>query len=179
MVCYMSLTKTLTHIHVHVYSLCFHRATISNMCPEYGATVGFFPVDGMNLLYMKQTARDSHQIAYVEAYLKAVDMFRNYNDEKEDPIFSEVRDSKCSCFSLYCFTIHVHVNSPCFVCIIIGSHITSVIQYTCTCVPILEHIKMCNPLVFFYVSLSEAILQVIYNVQLYMYMYMYFNVQHI
>lgn len=66
------------------------RATISNMCPEYGATVGFFPVDGMNLLYMKQTARDCHQIAYVEAYLKAVGMFRNYNDEKEDPIFSEV-----------------------------------------------------------------------------------------
>ena len=98
---------------VHVYSLCFQRATISNMCPEYGATVGFFPVDGMNLLYMKQTARDCHQIAYVEAYLKAVGMFRNYNDEKEDPIFSEVRDSKCSCSSLYYFTIHVHVNSPC------------------------------------------------------------------
>ena len=80
------------------------------MCPEYGATVGFFPVDGMNLLYMKQTARDSHQIAYVEAYLKAVGMFRNYNDEKEDPIFSEASAAVLH----YYFTIHVHVNSPCF-----------------------------------------------------------------
>lgn len=31
------------------------RATISNMCPEYGATVGFFPVDDMSLKYLKQT----------------------------------------------------------------------------------------------------------------------------
>ena len=33
------------------------RATISNMCPEYGATVGFFPVDEMTLLYLKQTGK--------------------------------------------------------------------------------------------------------------------------
>lgn len=33
------------------------RATISNMCPEYGATVGFFPVDEMSLKYLKQTGR--------------------------------------------------------------------------------------------------------------------------
>lgn len=31
------------------------RATISNMCPEYGATVGFFPVDDKSILYLKQT----------------------------------------------------------------------------------------------------------------------------
>lgn len=33
------------------------RATISNMCPEYGATVGFFPVDEMSLKYLRQTGR--------------------------------------------------------------------------------------------------------------------------
>ena len=33
------------------------RATISNMCPEYGATVGFFPVDDMSLKYLQQTGR--------------------------------------------------------------------------------------------------------------------------
>ena len=31
------------------------RATISNMCPEYGATVGFFPVDDASIVYLKQT----------------------------------------------------------------------------------------------------------------------------
>lgn len=33
------------------------RATISNMCPEYGATIGFFPVDEMSLKYLKQTGK--------------------------------------------------------------------------------------------------------------------------
>jgi len=34
------------------------RATISNMCPEYGATVGFFPVDDMSMKYLKQTGEE-------------------------------------------------------------------------------------------------------------------------
>jgi len=34
------------------------RATISNMCPEYGATVGFFPVDKMSLEYLRQSGKD-------------------------------------------------------------------------------------------------------------------------
>ncbi len=33
------------------------RATISNMCPEYGATIGYFPVDNMSLKYLKQTGK--------------------------------------------------------------------------------------------------------------------------
>ena len=60
------------------------------MCPEYGATVGFFPVDKMTLKYMNQTSRDSHQVAYVEAYLKAVGMFRDYTDTEQDPVFTKV-----------------------------------------------------------------------------------------
>ncbi|XP_067140876.1 cytoplasmic aconitate hydratase-like isoform X1 [Centruroides vittatus] len=65
------------------------RATISNMCPEYGATVGFFAVDDKSLMYLKQTGRDEKMLQYTETYLRAVKMFRNYNNPNEDPIFSE------------------------------------------------------------------------------------------
>jgi len=66
------------------------RATIANMCPEYGATVGFFPVDDMSMLYLKQTGRSAESIACVEAYLKASGLFRDYNDAAQDPVFSHV-----------------------------------------------------------------------------------------
>jgi len=46
------------------------RATIANMAPEYGATCGFFPVDGETLRYLHQTGRDEARIALVEAYAK-------------------------------------------------------------------------------------------------------------
>ncbi|RWS31096.1 cytoplasmic aconitate hydratase-like isoform X1 [Leptotrombidium deliense] len=67
------------------------RATISNMCPEYGATIGFFPIDDVALQYLRQTGRNEITIKYIEAYLKAVKMFReNFSDENEDPTFSQV-----------------------------------------------------------------------------------------
>ena len=66
------------------------RATIANMCPEYGATVGFFPVDDMSMLYLKQTGRSAESVACVEAYLKASGLFRDYNDAAQDPMFSHV-----------------------------------------------------------------------------------------
>ncbi|XP_032242849.2 cytoplasmic aconitate hydratase isoform X1 [Nematostella vectensis] len=66
------------------------RATIANMCPEYGATVGFFPVDDKSMLYLRQTGRDESKIAMIEAYLKASKLFRDYNDPSSDPVFSEV-----------------------------------------------------------------------------------------
>ncbi|HEY0014342.1 MAG TPA: aconitate hydratase AcnA, partial [Allosphingosinicella sp.] len=47
------------------------RATIANMAPEYGATCGFFPVDGKTLDYYRLTGRTEEQIALVEAYAKA------------------------------------------------------------------------------------------------------------
>ena len=65
------------------------RATIANMCPEYGATVGFFPTDDKTLVYLRQTGRDEEVVKYVEAYLKAVKMYRNYKDAI-DPVFSQV-----------------------------------------------------------------------------------------
>ncbi|PNF23509.1 hypothetical protein B7P43_G05582 [Cryptotermes secundus] len=66
------------------------RATISNMCPEYGATVGFFPVDKNSLVYLRQTNRDENKVQLMEEYLKSVRMFRNYSDASQDPVFSEV-----------------------------------------------------------------------------------------
>jgi aconitate hydratase len=52
------------------------RATIANMAPEYGATCGFFPVDGETLRYLRQTGRDEGRIALVEAYARAQGMWR-------------------------------------------------------------------------------------------------------
>jgi aconitate hydratase len=51
------------------------RATIANMAPEYGATMGFFPVDGKTIEYFKGTGRTEQEIAAFEAYFKAQGMF--------------------------------------------------------------------------------------------------------
>ncbi|NRB36170.1 MAG: aconitate hydratase AcnA [Rhodobacteraceae bacterium] len=52
------------------------RATIANMAPEYGATCGFFPIDGETLRYLRNTGRDENRVALVEAYAKANGMWR-------------------------------------------------------------------------------------------------------
>ncbi|CAG9838181.1 unnamed protein product [Diabrotica balteata] len=65
------------------------RATIANMCPEYGATVGHFPVDSNSLDYLRQTNRSEEQIQVIESYLKATKQLRNYTSEATDPVFSE------------------------------------------------------------------------------------------
>ncbi|MGE0622172.1 MAG: aconitate hydratase AcnA [Pseudomonadales bacterium] len=52
------------------------RATIANMAPEYGATCGFFPIDGETLRYLKLTNRDEATVALVEAYARAQGMWR-------------------------------------------------------------------------------------------------------
>ena len=54
-----------------------NRATIANMAPEYGATVGFFPVDAQTLDYMSLTGRDDKLIDTVEAYYRAQGMWRD------------------------------------------------------------------------------------------------------
>lgn len=63
------------------------RATVANMAPEYGATIGFFPVDEETLNYMRGTGRTDEQIELVREYYKAQGMFRN--DETPDPVFTE------------------------------------------------------------------------------------------
>ncbi|MDZ7716042.1 MAG: aconitate hydratase AcnA [Balneolaceae bacterium] len=52
------------------------RATIANMAPEYGATMGFFPVDEESIRYMRRTGRAEEQVQLVENYLKAQGLFR-------------------------------------------------------------------------------------------------------
>lgn len=63
------------------------RATIANMSPEYGATMGFFPVDRETLQYLSNTGRSSELVDLVERYTKAQGLFRT--DDTPDPEFSE------------------------------------------------------------------------------------------
>src|SRR6185436_6141629 len=63
------------------------RATLGNMCPEYGATIAIFPIDDMTLDYLRLTGREPAHVALVEAYAKAQGMFRTSADP--DPIYSE------------------------------------------------------------------------------------------
>ncbi len=53
------------------------RATVANMAPEYGATCAYFPVDDETLHYLRQTARAPHQVALVEAYCRALGLWRD------------------------------------------------------------------------------------------------------
>ena len=64
------------------------RATLGNMCPEYGATIAIFPIDEMTLDYLRLTSRDAARIALVEAYAKAQGLFRTPG--APDPVYSEV-----------------------------------------------------------------------------------------
>jgi aconitate hydratase len=64
------------------------RATIANMAPEYGATMGFFPVDAEALQYMQRTGRDPKLIEMVERYTKEQGLFRT--DATADPEFSSI-----------------------------------------------------------------------------------------
>ncbi len=64
------------------------RATVSNMSPEYGATVGFFPVDEETLRYLHGTGRDKKLVQLVEAYTKSQGLFRT--DDTEDPIYTDL-----------------------------------------------------------------------------------------
>ena len=63
------------------------RATIANKAPEYGATMGFFPVDAETLNYLQFTGRKQEQIALVEAYCKEQTLFRT--DSTPEPSFSD------------------------------------------------------------------------------------------
>src|SRR5499427_4189598 len=63
------------------------RATIANMAPEYGATIGFFPIDSETLNYLRLTGRDPEHVNLVEAYAKAQGLFRTQSTP--DPTFSD------------------------------------------------------------------------------------------
>ena len=63
------------------------RATISNMAPEYGATIGVFPIDNASLDYLRMTNRAPEQIELVEAYAREQGLFRV--DGAPDPVYSD------------------------------------------------------------------------------------------
>ena len=63
------------------------RATLANMAPEYGATMGFFPIDSETLSYMRRTGRTDEEVELVEAYTKAQHLFRT--DDAPIPKFTK------------------------------------------------------------------------------------------
>jgi aconitate hydratase len=63
------------------------RATVSNMCPEYGATAALFPVDETTLSYLRTTGREAAQIDLVEKYTQAQGMFRTA--DSPEPVFTD------------------------------------------------------------------------------------------
>src|SRR5688572_5558505 len=63
------------------------RATIANMAPEYGATMGFFPVDAETLKYLRLSGRSEEHVALVEAYSRAQGLFRT--DQTPNPVFTD------------------------------------------------------------------------------------------
>jgi aconitate hydratase len=64
------------------------RATIANMAPEYGATIGFFPVDAETLVYLRNTGRDEALVDLVEQYSKEQGLFRT--DDSPEAIYTDV-----------------------------------------------------------------------------------------
>lgn len=64
------------------------RATLANMAPEYGATIGFFPVDEETLTYMRATGRDEAKVDLVERYYREQGLFRT--DATPDPEYSDL-----------------------------------------------------------------------------------------
>jgi aconitate hydratase A / 2-methylisocitrate dehydratase len=70
------------------------RATIANMSPEYGATMGFFPIDQETLDFLRRTGRDEELVASVERYARLQGLFRT--DDSPDPEFMDVLEMDVS-----------------------------------------------------------------------------------
>ena len=64
------------------------RATISNMAPEYGATMGYFPIDHQTLNYLRLTGRDEQTVQTIEKYLREQNLFVQYDGSQEHPVYS-------------------------------------------------------------------------------------------
>lgn len=63
------------------------RATISNMSPEYGATMGYFPITDETLIYLKNSGRKIEDVDFVESYAKRIGLF--YTNDAPTPEYSE------------------------------------------------------------------------------------------
>src|SRR3954469_9843875 len=66
------------------------RATLGNMCPEYGATIAIFPIDAMTLEYLRLSGREESRVELVEAYARAQGLF--FEKGASDPMYSETID---------------------------------------------------------------------------------------
>ncbi|GMU62091.1 MAG: aconitate hydratase [Myxococcaceae bacterium] len=66
------------------------RATVANMAPEYGATIGFFPIDDETLSYLRLTGRSPESVALVEAYCKEQGLF--HTASSPEPVFSDTME---------------------------------------------------------------------------------------
>jgi len=64
------------------------RATIANMAPEYGATMGFFPVDDETIRYYRLSGRDTKHVDFIKEYNKAQEMY--FNTAAPEPTYSEI-----------------------------------------------------------------------------------------
>lgn len=64
------------------------RATISNMAPEYGATMGYFPIDNQTIDYLKLTGRKAENVAQIESYLREQGMFLRHDGSQQDPVYT-------------------------------------------------------------------------------------------
>ena len=63
------------------------RATLGNMSPEYGATIGFFPVDAQTLAYLRMSGRAEPQVKLIEAYCRTQGLFRTA--DSPEPVFTD------------------------------------------------------------------------------------------
>jgi len=66
------------------------RATIANMSPEYGATMGFFPCDNRTIEYLLNTNRDPKKVKQIEAYLRAQDMFIDHDKPAAEKTYTDI-----------------------------------------------------------------------------------------
>jgi aconitate hydratase len=64
------------------------RATIANMAPEYGATMGYFPIDGKTMDFLRVSGRDESKVQTIEKYLREQNLFVKYDGTQADPVYS-------------------------------------------------------------------------------------------
>ena len=64
------------------------RATIANMAPEYGATMGYFPIDMQTIEYLKQTGRSTSHTDLIQKYLNEQNLFVKHDGSQPDPVYS-------------------------------------------------------------------------------------------
>jgi aconitate hydratase len=64
------------------------RATISNMAPEYGATMGYFPIDSKTMDFLRLSGRDESKVQTIEKYLREQGLFVKYDGSQADPVYS-------------------------------------------------------------------------------------------